>query len=362
LVAVLLLATSLGLAWILLPFYGTILWGSIIALLFRPLYCGLLPPLKGRRTAAALFTLLIVLLIVVLPLALLTASLAHEASLMYRQLESGEANPVLYLRGVFDALPGWSASLLNRFGLADFDDLQRRLVEALTQGSRFLATQAFSIGQNTFEVVASLFIALYLAFFLLRDGDRLMRSLRRAIPLSPGHQQELLDKFDAVVRATVRGNLLVAAIQGALGGIAFWFLGIGGALLWAVIMAFLSLLPVIGAGLVWVPCALYLLVTGSVWQAIALTVYGVLVIGLVDNLLRPVLVGKDTLMPDYMVMMTTLGGMVVFGVNGFVVGPTIAAMFVAVWHIHVSMRDAPDRSSVRQRTDSHAGRGDSGHG
>jgi predicted PurR-regulated permease PerM len=235
-------------------------------------------------------------------------------------------------------------------------------VEALTQGSKFLATQAFSIGQNTFEVVASLFIALYLAFFLLRDGDRLMHALRRAIPLSPVHQQELLDKFEAVVRATVRGNLLVAAIQGALGGVAFWFLGIGGALLWGVIMAFLSLLPVIGAGLVWVPCALYLFVTGSVWQGIALTAYGVLVIGLVDNLLRPVLVGKDTLMPDYMVMMTTLGGMVVFGVNGFVVGPTIAAMFVAVWHIHVSMRDAPDRSSVRQRTDPHAGRRDSGRG
>jgi len=143
-----------------------------------------------------------------------------------------------------------------------------------------------------------------------------------------------------VIRATVKGNLLVAAIQGALGGVAFWFLGVSAALLWAVLMAFLSLLPAVGAGLVWVPVAIYLFMTGVVWQSLALVAWGVLVIGLVDNVLRPLLVGKDTGMPDYVVMITTLGGMAVFGINGFVVGPAIAAMFFAVWHIYGVARDS----------------------
>lgn len=334
----LLIAVSLALGWILLPFYGTIMWGAIIALLFAPLHHRLLPRLRHRRTLAALLTLLIVLVMVILPLALVTASLAREAALFYQRIQSGELNPALYFHGVFDALPAWITALLDRFGLIDFATLQRRLTAALTQGSQFIATQALSIGQNTFEFVAGLFITLYLAFFLIRDGEGLARAVRRAIPLAPEHKQELLNKFTTVIRATVKGNLLVAAIQGALGGLAFWFLGVSGALLWAVLMAFLSLLPAVGAGLVWLPVALYLFITGAIWKGIALVAWGVFVIGLIDNVLRPVLVGKDTRMPDYVVMITTLGGMAVFGINGFVVGPTIAAMFIAVWHIYVTTR------------------------
>jgi predicted PurR-regulated permease PerM len=334
----LLVAVSLALGWILLPFFGVLLWGSIIALLFAPVYRWLLPRLNRRRTPAALLTLLLVLVIVILPLALVTAALAREAALLYQRLQTGEVNPLLYFQGVFIALPDWMTALLDHFGLADFDTLQRRLVAALAQGSQFLATQALSIGQNTFELVAGLFITLYLAFFLIRDGESVTRAVRQAIPLAPAHQQELQNKFTAVIRATVKGNLLVAAIQGALGGLAFWYLGVSAALLWAVLMAFLSLLPAVGAALVWLPVAIYLFITGAIWQSIALIAWGMLVIGLIDNVLRPLLVGKDTRMPDYVAMITTLGGMAVFGVNGFVVGPTIAAMFIAVWHIYVTTR------------------------
>ncbi len=335
----LLVVVSLAFGWILLPFYGTILWGTIIALLFAPLYRRLLTRLHHRRTLAALLTLLIVLVIVILPFALITTALAQEAAGVYQRMQSGELNPARYFHGLFDALPRSITSLLDRFGLVDFDTLQRRLSATLVKGSQFITTQALSIGQDSFEFVVSLFISLYLAFFLIRDGDALARSVRHAIPLAPAHKRELFGKFATVIRATVKGNLLVAAIQGLLGGLAFWFLGVGGALLWAVLMAFLSLLPAVGAGLVWVPVALYFLMTGALWQGFALVAYGVLVIGLVDNLLRPLLVGKDTGMPDYVVMITTLGGMAVFGINGFVIGPAIAAMFIAVWHIHGTTRD-----------------------
>ncbi|MHB8948884.1 MAG: AI-2E family transporter, partial [Rhodoferax sp.] len=322
----LMVAVTLALGWILLPFYGAIMWGAIIALLFTPVHRRVLARLKWRRTQAALVTMLLILLLLILPLALLTAALAREAALVYQQLQSGEMNPSVYFQGVFDALPDWLTALLDRFGLVNFGALQRRLAAGLALGSQFLATQALGIGQLTFEFVTSLFITLYLAFFLIRDGDSVARALRDAVPLAPPHKKELIGKFTTVIRATVKGNLLVALIQGTLGGLAFWALGVGGALLWAVLMAFLSLLPAIGAGLVWVPVAIYFFVTGALWQAIALTAWGVLVIGLIDNLLRPILVGKDTRMPDYVVMITTLGGMVVFGINGFVIGPAIAAM------------------------------------
>lgn len=335
----LLAAVSIAFAWILLPFYGTILWAAIIAMVFAPLYHWLLRRTVRRHTLAALLTLLIVLVSVVLPFALITASLAREAQGVYERVQSGEWNPVLYFHGVFDALPRWVLALLERFGLADFDTVQRRLTSALAEGSRFVATHALAIGQNTFEFVAALFITLYLAFFLIRDGELVARSVRRALPLAGAQQQELVDKFLTVIRATVKGHLLVAAVQGALGGIAFWVLGVGAPLLWGVLMAFLSLVPVVGAALVWLPVAVYLAVTGAVWRSLALIVFGVLVIGLVDNLLRPMLVGRDTRLPDALVMITTLGGVATFGVNGLVLGPAIAAMFVAVWHIHAAARN-----------------------
>jgi predicted PurR-regulated permease PerM len=337
---VLLVAISLALGWILLPFFGTILWGAIIALLFAPLYRWLLRRLSGRRSLAAVLTILAVLVIVILPLAGIAASLAREAAAFYDRLQSGEVNPGVYFHGLFDALPTWITGLLDRFGMIDFETLQKRLVTALAEGSQFIATQAVNIGQNTFEFLANLCITLYLAFFLIRDGDDVARTVRNAIPLEPAHKKELIARFATVIRATVKGNLLVAAIQGALGGVAFWFLGVTGAILWGVLMAFLSLLPAIGAALVWVPVAIYFFISGNTWQGVALLAWGVLVIGLIDNLLRPILVGKDTQMPDYVVMITTLGGMAVFGINGFVIGPAIAAMFIAVWHIYGLTRAA----------------------
>ncbi|HET7597887.1 MAG TPA: AI-2E family transporter, partial [Burkholderiales bacterium] len=167
----------------------------------------------------------------------------------------------------------------------------------------------------------------------LRDGRALGHRVREAVPLRDDLQRNLFHKFTDVVRATIKGTIVVAIVQGALGGLMFWFLGIQAPVLWAVVMAFLSLLPAVGTALVWVPVALYLLASGAVWQGVLLIVYGVLVIGLVDNVLRPVLVGKDTKMPDYIVLIATLGGMAIFGLNGFVIGPLIAAMFMAAWDI-----------------------------
>ena len=270
---------------------------------------------------------------VILPVTLIAALLVNEASSVYGRMQSGELNFGRYLQQVFDALPAWAANLLDRFGLTSLGAVKDRLSAGLVKGSQFLATQAINIGQYTLEFIVSLFVMLYLLFFLLRDGDDLSRRIKAAIPLRPEQQRALFDKFAIVVRATAKSTVVVALLQGALGGLIFWFLGIHAPLLWAALMAALSLLPAVGAGLVWLPVAIYFLATGAVWQGVVLIAYGVLVIGLVDNLLRPILVGKDTKIPDYVVLISTLGGIAVFGLNGFVIGPLIAAMFMAVWDI-----------------------------
>jgi predicted PurR-regulated permease PerM len=335
---VLLIAISLALAWILLPFYGAILWGVVAAIMFAPLYRGLARAAGQRRSLAAICTVFIIVIIVILPLTLMAASLAQEASGVYGRVQSGEVDIVRSLQRMLDALPASVMNLLNRFGLGSLAGMQEKLSAGLLKGSQALATQALTIGQNTFEFFINLFVMLYLLFFLLRDQDSLSQRLRDAIPLPPEQLNALRLKFIVVIRATVKGGLLVALLQGALGGVMFWFLGISASLLWAVLMAFLSLLPAIGAGLVWIPVAIYLLATGAVWQGVLLIAYGVLVIGLVDNVLRPILVGQDTKLPDYVVLISTLGGISAFGLNGFVIGPVIAAMFIAVWDIFSASR------------------------
>jgi len=175
-------------------------------------------------------------------------------------------------------------------------------------------------------------------FFLLKDGAYLVNLILEALPLSKYVKHHLFMKFAAVSRATVKGTVIVAIVQGALGGVAFWITGIEGVLLWGALMAFLSLIPAVGSAIIWVPAAIYFFASNQLWQGIFLVVFFVVIIGLVDNILRPLLVGKDTKMPDYLILIATLGGMEVYGINGFVIGPLIAALFIACWNI-LSGRD-----------------------
>jgi predicted PurR-regulated permease PerM len=343
----LIIAISLAFAWILWPFYGAVLWGAVLAIVFAPLYRRLSRSMRQQRNLAALTTVMIVVFIVILPLTLIAASLVQEASGVYEKFQSGELNLARNFQQVVDSLPTWVANLLDRFGLTNLAGVQERLSAGLMKGSQFLAAQALNIGQITLELIVRLFVMLYLLFFLLRDGDELFRIIKDAIPLRAEQQRAVFKKFATVIRATVKGTIVVAVVQGALGGLIFWFLGVRAPLLWAVLMAFLSLLPAVGAALVWLPVAIYFVATGAVWQGLVLIAYGVLVIGLVDNFLRPILVGTDTKMPDYVVLISTLGGIEIFGMNGIVLGPMIAAMFIVVWDLFSASRSAQRGHAVR---------------
>jgi len=328
-------------ALVLKPLFGAVCWSVFIAIVFWPLHVRFLRGSRNRRNMAAAASLTVVLLIVILPLAAVASSITQETSVLVAKMRSGEIQFSDYFQRIVQALPAWARGVLDHFGIADLGLLQQKLIEVMGNSSRAVTTRVVGIGQVTLNFIVSFFTMLYVLYFLFRDGDRLAQSIARAIPLHPQHTRRLLTQFATVVRATVKGNILVALVQGALGSLAFWFLGLPGAVVWGAVMALLSLLPAVGAILVWGPVAVYYVVSGDLVRGIGLAVWGTLVIGLVDNVLRPILVGKDTRMPDYLVLVATLGGLVVFGLNGFVIGPVIAAIFLVSWEMLATVRQQP---------------------
>ena len=338
----LVIAVSLAFAWILWPFFSAVLWATVLAIVFAPLYRRILRSIGQHPNLAALATLLIIVALVILPLSLTATSLVQEATSLYDRIQTGELNLGTIFQQLRDALPGWVTNLLDRLGLTNLGAVQERLSDALKKGSQFIAAQALSIGQGAADFILGLLVMLYLLFFLLRDGRALSKRIQDALPLPPKQERALFSKFTTVIRATIKGSVLVAALQGALGGVIFWLLGLHAPVLWGVVMGLLALLPAVGAAVIWVPAAIYLLAIGDVWQGVVLLIFGAFVIGLVDNILRPLLVGKDTKLPDYVVLISTLGGLATFGLNGFVLGPVIAAMFIASWDIFLESAIAKD--------------------
>jgi predicted PurR-regulated permease PerM len=243
--------------------------------------------LSGRTNLAAVITLILILLLVVVPAILLGMALAQEAASLYIRVQEGEIDFGAVFEAFEQSLPHWMQVQLASYGYNDFASIRAEI--------------------------------------------------EQIIPLGEKNREILRDKFLVVIRATIKGSLIIAIIQGSLGGLVFWALDIRGALLWAVLMGIFSLIPAIGTGFVWVPVALFLLITGDVWQGVVLIICGVFLISMVDNLVRPTLVGRDTRMPDYVVLISTLGGLQLFGINGIVIGPLVAALFIALWGIFSEM-------------------------
>lgn len=344
---VMVVLVTIAFIWLLLPFYGALLWAAILALLFHPLQRWLVVHLNGRKNLAAALTLTVCLCIVVIPGTLILASLAQEATALYVRISRSQFDLVAAVERIRSSLPSYIVDLLGNFELDSLEQIQNKLTTYATQVAQFIASRAVSIGQGTAQLFVSLGVMLYVLFFLFRDGAAIARIIRRASPLNDFHTDYVLKKFATVVKATVKGNVIIAVLQGAIGGITFWFLGVEAALLWGVLMSVLSLLPAIGSFLVWGPVAIYLLLTGDYLRAVILFFVGVFVIGLIDNLLRPPLVGKDTRLPDYVVLVSTVGGISLLGINGFVIGPLIAALFFAVWSLFASRERVRDLEQVR---------------
>ncbi|KTR82997.1 AI-2E family transporter [Novosphingobium fluoreni] len=337
---VVVLIVTLLFGWLISSYFGAILWGLVAAILFEPATQRLAERMGGRKGLAAALVLLMILALIVMPALLLGSSLVQEAATLYDRIRSGQIDIPGMLSQLRNALPSGIRRFIDRQGLSDFESVRRMLGSGVASGLQDIASRALVVGQGALSFLAALGVMLYLTFFLLKDGRRYGNMVRTALPLRSDTRDRLIDHFVVVVRATMKGTVVVAVVQGVLGGVIFWLLGIEGALLWGTLMGFLSLLPAVGTGIIWVPVAIYLLVTGAYVKGAIMIFCGVFIIGLVDNLLRPILVGRDTRMPDFVVLIATLSGLELFGLTGFIVGPVIAALFIAVWNMAIEQRAA----------------------
>lgn len=329
----LLIAVSLAFAWVTAPFSGAILWGVVATLLFDPLNQRLLRAMPERRNTTASITLVVIVGVVIVPAILLSVALVREAGAVYARLRSGDIDLGRAFITAEAHLPDWARAWLQDIGLGDIDGVRSKLGQGLANSFRTILAQTVNLGQGALSFFVALTVMLYLTFFLLRDGRGLATRVGQAIPLPPTQRDALIDRFVAVIRATIRGSLVIAILQGSIGGITFWLLGIPSALLWGMAMGVFSLFPALGTGLIWIPVTIYLLATGEIWQGVVLGLCGFFVIGTVDNIVRPILVGRDARMPDYLVLVSTMGGFELMGFNGFIVGPLIAGLFIVSWDI-----------------------------
>ena len=345
-----LLLVSCGFLWILQPFFGAIFWACAIAIIFFPFQQKLLTRWPNSPNLAALATLLLCIVVVILPVIFVIGSVVDEGTVIYENIQSGKIDPTQYFESIGKGFPMLN-SILDKVGL-DLGRMKTDAINAATRSGKFLAMHTLTIGQNAFSFIVNLALMLYITFFMLRDGNKLTDLLILALPLGDSRERTLFTVFAEVIRATIKGNIVIALMQGGIGGITLWALDVHGAMLLGVLMAMFSLIPAVGSALVWAPIALYLAASGDTTSALILAGVGAGIISMLDNVLRPILVGRDTQLPDYLVLLSTLGGISLFGVNGFVIGPVVAAMFVAFWGIFIREVDvlASDGHSKRERT------------
>jgi predicted PurR-regulated permease PerM len=328
--AVLLILVTIAFVWLIRGFLQPIFWAVALGIVVYPLHSRIEERFT-RRSLAAATSMLLVVLVVILPLAGIVTAVGTEATALVQRLNEDGFELTSVYAAVEQRLPQLTA-LLETLRV-DPERLEAQVSAAAVGVSRFVASRALSIGQDTLRITIFFFLMLYLLFFFLRDGPRLLDGLVRALPLGDARERHLLARFAEVSRATIKGTLVVGIVQGTIGGITFWMLGLAAPVLWGVVMALLSILPAIGPAVVWIPAAVILFASGRIVAGIALVLIGTFVIGLVDNVLRPILVGRDTRMPDYLILLSTLGGLTAFGLAGIVIGPIIAAFFLSCWEM-----------------------------
>ena len=349
---------SLLMAVIIWPFATALLWAALAAIMFQPLYRWMLRKLRGRRNPAALASLGVIVFAVLVPAAWLSALVFEEALVLMATLQEQPLDLAATFDRVYGMLPQIAQEAVDRSGWANVETAQTKLQELLADSAGMIATQAVSIGSGALSFMLAFAVGLYVMFFLLRDGERIGRTLLNTVPVERSISERLAERFLGIVRATIKGSGVVGLVQGVMAGISFLIVGLESALFFGVLTTVFALVPVIGAGAVYIPVGLWLLLTGAMWQGAFVLIVGVVVISSADNVLRPILVGRDTGIPDWIILVTTLGGISFLGFSGIVLGPLVAGLFLASWSILQEHRneDAKAGEEIDQITVDASGR------
>lgn len=332
-------AITLAMIYVVWPFAAPLLWATLAAIMFQPLYQSIMTRLGDRPNWAAAATMIIITVSVLVPGFLIGGMVVDEAAGLVAAFQDGEIDIASWFDAVIAALPLGVQNWLDQSGFGDLSELQDRAQQFIGESAGLLAQQAVAIGGGVFGFVLTFGVGLYVTYFLLRDGKSIGRTIMHDLPLNTNIAQRLSHRFLGIVRATVKGSVVVGLVQGTLGAITFWIVGLPSVVLFGLVMAIFSLLPAIGAGIVWLPAAVWLLATGSIWEGLFVIFSGVVIIGMADNVLRPILVGRETGIPDWIILITTLGGIATLGLAGIVLGPLVAGLFLAGWSIAQEQRE-----------------------
>lgn len=316
-------------------FLIAVLLAAILSGLFYPLYRKLETAFRGHRAIASATTVIIALFVIVIPLTAFLGVVTAQGVQLSRAVEPWIDRQVALgaeFEQVLARLP-FVGDLLDR--LAPYrDQIVTKLGELVGNVGALVVRLLASAARGTAVFFLMLFIMLYAMFFFLMDGRQALNLLLYYMPLASDQEERMVGRFMSVARATIKGTFIIGIVQGGLAGAAFFIAGIGGSAFWTAVMIVLSIIPGLGTALVWVPAVIYLYAVGDALAATLLLIWCATVVGTVDNLMRPWLVGRDTKMPDLLILLTTLGGLVLFGATGFIIGPIVGALFVTVWAIY----------------------------
>ncbi|MFH1947344.1 MAG: AI-2E family transporter [Candidatus Magasanikbacteria bacterium] len=324
----LIIILAIAILYILRPFIYPIFWAAVIAMMFYPFYSWLNNHLKAPNLTGFI-TLVITIVVIFLPLIFISSLLVNESIDLYQSVSKWNIGKQIEVATKW--LEGTSLAPLIEGTRNEWASYVANTAKSL---SIFLFNNVKNVTQFSLRLIFMMFIMFYTLFYFLKDGEKMLKRLMHLSPLGNEYEKMLYDKFRSTARATLKGTFIVGGIQGILGGILFWATGIEGALIWGVVMIGLSIIPAIGSFIIWLPAAILMLALGNIWQGVTILLVGTLLISTIDNILRPPLVGKDIQMHPLLVLFSTLGGIILFGISGFVIGPIIASLFVAVMAIY----------------------------
>ena len=315
--------------WLIRDYLMSVFWAIVLSLIFQGLFIKINIFLKGRRSLASILTVLIAVILIITPLAILGYMMLNETKGIANIFANG-INIQQHLETLQSKLP-YDTATYERYGIGP-SQVAEKIDHYLAHGADSFLNYFLELVHSTVVLTLNFILMIFMFYFFMKDGNKLIKKSLWVMPVRDYQMHEIITKFEKVTKATIKGSLVVALIQGVLGGFIFWLVGIQGALLWGAIMILASLLPA-GTALVWVPWSIVLFMNGKPSEGIVLIVFGIGVIAVIGNVLRPLLVGKDTKLPDYLILLSILGGLAGFGVSGFIIGPIIAALFVTLWEI-----------------------------
>ena len=324
------LAIALYICWLMLqPFFNVLLWATVLTVVFYPMHQHIRAR-TGRATMAAALSTLLVILLILLPVSFITIAVVRELTGAAASLQSGMqrlSDPNLHIPGV-----SWILERLRAYVDVDLDreSALRFLAERMRTWGTVLASSTLIVVGGAVGAIVQMLLVVFTMFYLFRDGERIRLAVYDLMPLREGQTHEITMRTRDVIAATIYGVLVISAIQGTLGTLIFWVLGLPSPLLWGVVMFMLSMIPMAGAFLVWVPAAIYLALSGTYVKALILVVWGIVVIGSIDNFLSPRLVGQRARLHELLIFFSVLGGLQVFGILGLVLGPVVVAITLAL--------------------------------